>query len=531
MALIPVLIYFAALLPPANSHLEGARPGIDVVKYTFSIGLSDDSNVIQGDALVTVRFTDGPRDFYLDFDSRDGDDTGMTVEAVTEGGAPVSFEHRDDRLWIRAGDRFVDSVATFDVVYSGVPADGLIISNNRYGDRTFFADNWPDRAHYWIPTVDHPIDKALVDFVVTAPDRYQVISNGRIIEQTDIGDGRRRTHWSSSEVLPTKIMVIGVAQFAVQYLGNVSGVPLETWVYPESRKPGFYDFAVAEPALRFFVDLLGPFPFEKLANVQSTTRYGGMENAGAIFYNERSVLGNRLLESSIAHEIAHQWFGDSASEEDWYDVWLSEGFATYCAHLYNEHYYGSARLATGMAADRQKVIAYATSHPASSIVDTTITDPNDVLNTNTYEKASWVLHMLRSSLGDPTFFDAIRAYYEKFRYGNASTADFKEVVESVSGKDLGWFFDQWIFRAGLPQLSVKWHYDPESGEVVLDTEQRQALLYRLPLELAIETAGGQRKPTVEVTSRRQSFRIQVDGPPTLLRVDPDVKLLARLNVD
>lgn len=526
MALIPVLLYVAACIATVIPPSETARPGIDVLRYAFAITLSDDSDVIEGDAEVTVRFTDGPTDFYLDFDSPNTDDTGMSVVEVTRDGEPVRFEHTDDRLWLHPAGEQIDSVATFEVKYRGTPADGLIISNNRYGDRTFFADNWPNRARKWIPTVDVPSDKAFVDFIVTAPARYQVISNGRLVEESDAAPGFRITHWSSTHVLPTKIMVIGVARFAVQYLGDVDGIPLETWVYPQARDEGFYDFAIAEKVVGYLTHMLGPFPFSKLANVQSTTRYGAMENASAIFYDENAVTGTRANESNVAHEIAHQWFGDSASEEDYSDVWLSEGFATYLAHLYFEHYYGAARLAERMDSDRTRVIRYAIANPSSAVVDATVTDPNALLNTNAYEKGGWTLHMLRRRVGDAAFWEILREYYRQYRYGNATTADFRMVAESVSKEDLGWFFDQWIYRPGVPIVGLSADYDAGSGEVVLEAVQNQPELYRLPLEVEIETSNGQVRRTVDLAARRETFRIAVDEQPISIHFDPDVTLLA-----
>jgi aminopeptidase N len=526
MSIVSVFLYLVSWLAGGSDGFDSTRPGVDVLHYRFQLTLSDHVNVIEGRASVTVRFTDEPRDFYLDLVSRQEKDVGMLVKSVSVENVPIRYEHSDDRLWIRLEDEPVDSVMTFDIVYSGVPADGLIISQNKFGDRTFFADNWPDRARHWIPTVDHPSDKALVEFIVSAPDHYQVVSNGRLVEEYDWRPGLRITHWSTTQPLPTKIMVIGVARFAVQYLGPIDGVPLQTWVYPQSRTAGFHDFAVAEQAMRYFVNVLGPFPFAKLANVQSTTRYGGMENAGAIFYNENSVSGLHRLESTVAHEVAHQWFGDSASEVDWHDVWLSEGFATYMANLYFEHYYGTARLAQRMAEDRNTVVAYMVANPASTVVDTTITDPNLVLNRNSYDKGSWTLHMLRSIVGDAAFMQILRTYYESYRFDNASTADFRRVAEEVAGRDLAWFFDQWIYRPGMPVLRLSWDYDQDAAMVTVNVRQQQETPFRFPLDIGVSVDAGTTMHTVQVNERHATFRFPATGEPTAVTPDPNVRLLA-----
>src|SRR5690606_4875147 len=229
---------------------------------------------------------------------------------------------------------------------------------------------------------------------------YQVVANGRLVEETDLGDGLRLTRWASEAQLAPKIAVLGAAAFAVEHRGEIDGVPLQSWVYPEDREAGFHDFARAERALRLFASLLGEYPFEKLANVQSTTRYGGMENASNIFYDENSVTGTRMNEGLVAHEVAHQWFGNAVTEADWPHLWLSEGFATYLTHVYHEFTYGRDALAAGLARDRDRIAAFAAQQPQRPLVDTTYADPTALLNPNSYQKGGWVLHLLRQRVGD-----------------------------------------------------------------------------------------------------------------------------------
>ena len=179
--------------------------------------------------------------------------------------------------------------------------------------------------------VDHPYDKATSEFLVTAPAHYQVVSNGLLQEERDLANGRRLTHWKQSVPIASWLNAIGVAEFASHHAGVVKGVPLESWVYPQDReRVASVLEAPARRSVEFYSERVGPFPFEKLANIQAASVNGGMELASAIFYGERSVLGGDV-DSLVAHEVAHQWFGDSVTERDWDDVWLSEGFATYFA--------------------------------------------------------------------------------------------------------------------------------------------------------------------------------------------------------
>ena len=185
-------------------------------------------------------------------------------------------------------------------------------------------------ARQWLPVIDHPYDKATSEFLVTAPARYQVVANGLLQEELDLGDGRRMTHWKQSVPIATWLNNIGVAQFASRHFGTVAGVPLQTWVFHQDRDNGILTFeGPTRQAMEFFTSHIGPFPYEKLADVQVTQMGGGMEHASAIF-GESGVRGHlpALGSRQLAHEISHQWWGDSVTEKDWDDVWLSEGFAT-----------------------------------------------------------------------------------------------------------------------------------------------------------------------------------------------------------
>jgi aminopeptidase N len=454
----------------------------------------------------------------------------MTVDVVREGDADLPFAHRGDRLLVRLGrPAHAGERRTFTVVYHGTPADGLIVGANRHGERTFFGDNWPNRARHWLPTVDHPSDKARVTWEITAADGYQVIANGRLVEETEVPAGRR-TRYVSDHPLPTKVMVFGAAPFAVEHRGVVAGVPVESWAYAPDREAGFADLALGDRVLRVLAERLGPFPYEKLAHVQSTTRYGGMENAGAIFYDEGAVTGTGTMEGLIAHETAHQWFGDAVTETDWPHLWLSEGFATYLAHVYAEAAHGRDRMAAGLARDRARILAFAEANPALPVLDTLTADPNDLLNANSYQKGSWVLHMLRRRVGDAAFFDGLRTQYARYRDGNVTTDDFRRTMEEVAGQDLRGFFDQWLRRGGVPHVEATWRAG--AGGVTLDVRQtHEGAPYAFPLDVALVAADGTRRTvTVEVSARGHTFTLPTDVAPAAVVLDPDTGLLARLTL-
>ncbi|MCO6488853.1 MAG: M1 family metallopeptidase, partial [Phaeodactylibacter sp.] len=420
-ACLSFLLCLFAAFPAAAQAAIPRLADLDVQHYTFQLELSDKTDQVTASAQVTVKFLRPLSTFTLDLVKRGEDGKGMQVMAVREEENPVDYRHEGEMLTLSPKPAVQPGEErTFRILYQGIPADGLIIDRNKHGDRTFFGDNWPNRARHWLPCVDHPSDKASVDFIVTAPDHYQVVANGIQLEETNLDDETKLTHWRETTPLPMKVAVIGAARFGVQYAGDVAGIPVTSWVYRQDREAGFYDYALAVEVLQFFIDYIGPYPYRKLANVQSKTRYGGMENASNIFYYENSVDGGRSEEALIAHEVAHQWFGNSASEQNWFHIWLSEGFATYGADLYMEHKYGRQRLADRLQTERQQVVAFS-NRKMAPVVDTTVNDWNALLNPNSYQKGAWVLHMLRRQVGDQAFRDGLRQYYALFRNGNALT--------------------------------------------------------------------------------------------------------------
>ena len=514
-------------LPPGRTY----APGVDVQRYEFRVALSYVADRIEGQAHVEFRVaSDTTTALPLDLVSVRPDGIGMTVAGVTLDGAPARFSHRNDRLTVALGRTMRGTEHRVSVTYTGVPADGLIIGVNRHGSRTFFADHWPNRARNWLPVVDHPSDKALVAWAVTAPATYQVVANGRLVEETDLDEGFRLTRWATDRPIATKIAVIGVAQFAVEHRRPVvaAGVPVEveTWAYPEDRAAGFADFASADSALVVLADLLGPFPYEKLANVQSTTRFGGMENAGAIFYDENGVTGTGANASTVVHEVAHQWFGDLVSETDWPHLWLSEGFATYLTHVYAERARGPEALRAGLARDRARVVAFAQSDPQRMLVDTTFTDPLELLNAYSYQRGSWTLHLLRRTLGDDAFFAGLRLYLARHADANADTDDLQAALEEASGQNLAAFFAQWTRRPGLPRVDAAWSV--ARGETVVKLRQ-SGVPYVLSLAVeAVDASGNTARVVADVAGNETVVRFPFAA--TAVALDPDVDALADLRL-
>jgi aminopeptidase N len=278
--------------------------------------------------------------------------------------------------------------------------------------------------------------------------------------------------------------------------------------------------------------LIAPFPYEMLAHVQSSTIYGGMENASAIFYDERLFRDRAMTVDLIAHETAHQWFGDAVTPRDWPHLWLSEGFATYFSALWTERSRGDSAFRAQMAGTRDRILADTAAVPRRPVIDTIETNLTALLNANSYEKGGWTLHMLRRLVGDSAFFRGIRQYYNAHRHGTAVTDDLERAVEAAAGQELDWFFEQWLRRPGFPTPTLTWHYDSTASRVTVTVDQQGARFgaYRFPLALAVrDVAGGVRRVVIEVAAQPRTtveLPLAVSSRPERIVPDPEVELLA-----
>ena len=564
------------------------QPDITITNYTFNITLIDTSDELVVQEAVDVLFTAaGVRSIELDLckfsaerrsqqmaggfadpcaasgggrgDAAAAGGRGMSVTAVAADGQQLSFQHENDRVRVTlprtfaAGDRF-----TFTITYHGVPASGIFVGVNKYGDRGWVSDPWPNKARNFRAVVDHPSMKATHTTIVTAPRKYQVVSNGLLIEETDLPNDLRRTVWRESVPVCTWLMSLAVAPFAVDHFGGYHGIALSSWVFPQEHEVSVKSFATfTQPILEFYIDHIGPYSYEKLAQVEANGVQGGMELASSIFYGYGATGPARQL---IAHEMAHQWFGDSVTEADWDDVWLSEGFATYFALLYQEFQDGRDAFLEGVKRSKTQAINYALANPDSTIIHKNLADISKVIanNAQVYQGGAQVLQNIRGIVGTESFWTGIRLYYSRFQNRTATTDDFRQVMEEVcrsagdrcpaDGKDLAWLFTELMNRGGALQVQATWSYDAAAKQIQLTLDQTQSSgLYRMPIEVRITTMrtapasgrGGvaaapqpsQAIQVVHLTQQHQIFSLPTDAEPTLVELDPNAWVMMRATLE
>jgi aminopeptidase N len=524
-----LLFLLQSAAAPATAH-QAIRADQDILAYEIGVSIPDTGTAIVGHAALRYVVRGGAGPLVLDFDSV------LTVDSILTGAAtrrPVDrWEWLTDaghagiaiHHWGAPGD-------TLDVHvhYHGSARDGLFIQDNVHGARTAFADNWPNRARHWFPGEDHPSDKATAAFTVEVPAGWHAVANGLLEGIDTLPSGRSVWRWRESRPIPTYTMVVGAGALTVADVGEAAGIRQTLWTFPQDSA-----FAVDGPFRRVgaIVDtlaaLVGPFPYGKLAHVQSSTRFGGMENSSAIFYGERGYAQRSMREPLVVHEVAHQWFGDAVTPHDWPHLWISEGFATYFAALFYELVGEDSLFVARMAQARRNYLE-------SSVVDRPVIDVEEadlfaLLNANNYQKGAWVLHMLRREVADSTFFGGLREYYATYRDSTALTRDFAALMGRRAGRSLSWFFRQWLDQPGYPKLEGTWSRDPQSGALRLRVRQVQPAEwghYRLTLPVAIELPSGETHRTVVELNGPDSL-VQVgvfDASPTRVVLDPDRDLL------
>ena len=461
----------------------------------------------------------------------------MPVSVVKVEGEPAKFAQHDDKL-----DVYLTTPAkqfqnlNVSITYSGTPKDGLIMTKDRDGFPSAVGDNWADRVHNWIPCLDHPSAKASVRFTVTASSNNVVVANG-ILESTKNNPDTTRTWvWYEKSLVSPYNMVVAVGQFANAVLKTKSPAPISYYV-PQSDR-GFVEqgFSPAAPSVLLFSKLVAPYPYEKLALIIGATRFGGMENANTIvfspkLFNEFPTARPRsqrynipsAVEEVVAHEIAHQWFGDTVTEKTWSDLWLSEGFATYFAGVFLENYESKEAFRAYMKRAAETYFRFSKQRRIP-IHDKETENLFRLLNANNYQKGAWVLHTLRGLLGDKAFFDGLKIYYYAHKDSTATTDDLRVALEKSSGKKLKDFFERWIYKAGHPVYKLSWNQINEKTIEIKLNQIQEDEAFLIPVTIEIITNKGTRRVSIIPTSKESTLKIK-SAKPKKITIDPDEIIL------
>ena len=511
-------------------YISDAQYQLDVLHYDINLDLYPEDQLLKGDVIIKALLKDKNLN-EIDLNLYDN----MTVSSLLVDGKPVKFKNEDTRLKIETSAASLPDTFNIEIKYEGKPERrglGSFSFGKKYGHWIVYNLSEPNYASTWFPCNDLPSDKALLDISITNDTTYVSASNGILMSKST--EGTRRTyHWKTLYPISTYLICLYSSvytNFADTYVSQdkQDTMPVEYYAFPEDLENAKIDFDGHPGMIDFFSKTFGEYPFikEKYGVAEFLWQLGAMEHQTLTGIGSNFVSGRRFFTDVYVHELAHQWFGDAVGPATWKDIWLNEGFATYCEALYSEHLAGEKALRSAMMGKFDE-----------SFTGTLYNPGDDLFSSLVYDKGAWVLNMLRWEIGDDAFFSTLRNYYQKYKYKNASTDDFKNVCEETSGRNLDQFFKQWVFVGNnIPQIDYSWESESVSGKynVTLKLEQIEKGYndYDLPIEFSFKSESGEtvtKKVRLSQTSGKYSFLL--DFAPIEVIPDPENHLLVYFSLN
>jgi aminopeptidase N len=512
--------------PSRDYHLQNVR-----VSLHFDL----DQRKVIGEVMHTLStLRDGVT--HLDFDC-----TEITVASARVNGKDAKFDLRDDKLHVqlaqaaKSGEKF-----EVELKYEGKPTSGLyfILPDKDDPDRPreIWTQGEAEDTHHYIPIYDYPNDRTTSEMILTVPGDWLTVSNGKLLSVQNAPNGEKTWTWRQSLPVSTYLLSFVAGEYK-EKKDTWHNIPI-TYNVPrgmdDTIDPTFHH---TKEMLDFFSDRFGvPYPWEQYAQTAVHDFVAsGMENVSATTLAARDMVHAELASEKpeaadglISHEMTHQWFGDLVTCKDWTNTWLNEGFATFGATLWEEHYYGVDASSFRYWREQNTWMHSRELYPIP-IVTRDINDSVEYVG-NVYDKAGWVIHMLREQMGDEAFFRALKHYLETYRLQNVVSADLAKAVEESSGTNVDQFFDQWIYGAGAPRFTVRSSYDDAGMKVSLSVKQMQKVeghvgLFRVPIGVSITTSSGEKVFPIEVSKADETFSLPVDGPPLMVLFDKGDKIL------
>lgn len=528
----------------ANPRARLAYPGdasIDVTYYGLDLRLTTAPNNLRGAATITLKSTVASlTSFFLDLSTTTSATEGIRVDSVKVGTQKVTFQHALNKLTITPPQPVANNQAlTLTVYYQGVPSyeqqSFKFDKHENTADPVIWSLSEPYGASNWFPCRDTPADKADSSSVrITALAQFISVSNGKLISTTTNTDGTKTYFWKNSYPIAQYLISIAVSNYAqleTPFAYGSQTLPITHYIYPEDLPTVQANLNTTPAIMQLFTNRFGPYPFlrEKYGHAQFGYR-GGQEHQTV-----SSMYIGALTPYVIAHELAHQWFGDKITCRDWQNIWLNEGFASYGEAVYAELVGGQTSYQTYMANFMNGArLARGTIYVQNISDQHTLTDVDNIFNTNrSYAKGATVLHMLRGVVGDSTFYKTLRTYAATpaLAYSTAVTEDFQAVAQQVSGKNLDYFFKQWIYGEGFPGYTATITGAGSSATVRLQQTNATATnpaSFTMPVQMRVLSTAGDTTITVLNDQADQTFTLSARGTITSVVVDPNNWILKTL---
>jgi aminopeptidase N len=505
----------------------------DALHYLIKLRLDLERKSFEGAATVTLSsLRAGLEACVLDAEE-------FTVSSVVdEYGAPLRFEQSDKELKVfLARPAKFGEIVTFTCAYNGrEPRQGLqFVDESPDNPRLVWSDSWPDNVHHWFPGFDYPNDKATSEIVATVKSGLKVASNGRLVGVAeDKASGTTTFHWSQDLPHSTYLIFLAAAPYVV-VRDSYGNLPVNYWVYPGDEDKARPTYGKTPGMIAFFNKIFGyDYPWQKYDQI-SVPLGGGAESTSATAMTERIMVSEAdepdfSAIGIVSHELAHQWWGDLITLRSWGHAWMNESFGTYSDYLYHRYDRGDDEGAVNL---QNKLAAYlreAKTRYIRPIVSDRYDKPADMFDSHSYPKGALVLHMLRSILGDEIFFKTLSHFLHRYAFDAVDTADFVRSVKTVTGQNLDWFFDQWLFKPGHPVFEIRSEWDPARKAVRLKVAQVQDFargvpVFRVPVSVKIVTAGGAVTHRVWIRDKEETFELPAETKPLLVRFDATNELI------
>ena len=511
---------------------------IDIKYIKLDLFIDPDNNHLSGIATINAQVI-APSINQVSLDLKNN----MSVQSINSSGAAVSYNHSNATISIQLEKNYTQSeLVSLDIQYSGTPSiDSLYGSpmhiDTYHGHKVAYTHSEYYMASYWFPCKEDLSDKAdSVKIWVTANSYYKVASNGLLESETDNGDGTTTTKWATHYPIANYLMCVTMSDYVIYQnefdYDDSKSMPMMNFVWQEdlAKQKPVADFTVS--LISFFSEKFGLYPFINEKYGQTQALGGGMEHQTMTTMYRSAPWSH----SVTAHELAHQWFGDAVTFKDYHNIWLSEGFASYCDLLHVEKFEGKQNFNNQLDfyANSPDQLEYAAKNAKGSIYIEDISSYIKIYNPGkTYRKAAWVLHMLRGIVGDETFFSIMKNYANspELKYKNAVTSDFQKIAEETSGKDLNYFFNEWIYGENYPKYSIQWgskNLTENNYEVKIILSQEvntNPNFFTMPVQIKLKSSTGDTTITLFNNSQNQTFIINLNEPPSEVTLDPNNYIL------
>ena len=467
----------------------------------------------------------------------------LAVEAVTSSEKIAAYQATDKQIIVTFAEAIpVDREATVTVKYSATPRKGLYFRTPEMGYKATDTHIWtqgePIEARHWYPCFDSPNEKFTSEVTCRVPSDMVVLSNGkRISEEKQAGSDLVAVRWLQDKPHVNYLICL-VAGYFKKVEDKHRDIPLAFYTTPSEIEQAKHSFEGTKDMMEFFEKEIGvPYPWAKYDQVcVGDFGWGGMENTTLTTLNERTLHTPEFetLRSSqglVAHELAHQWFGDLVTCKDWAHVWLNEGFASYYDLLYDRHRRGRDSFLYDLYSSAKGIIGQA--DQTNAVVRRDYNEPEQQFGYQVYPKGAWVLHMLRSQLGEDLYRKCIKTYVERHQYGTAVTEDLNAVVQELSGRSFDQFFDQWVYHASQPDLAASYSWDEKGKIAKVTIEQKQklsddVLLFNFPLTIRFKAKSGTVDRQITVKEKVEDFYFPLPDAPEVVRIDPELTVLAKI---